>query len=137
MIMKLNGKGEGGFMESVIAVMVVVITLTAFLSFLAFFTSHNNDKDIDIPATDIFDHVSIVNGSIEADIYDIMTEMIERYGYRGMRVTLSTSGIYDSSLTMNAGTNDSDIILSKNGTIVVRSDDGRSVPVNYSMAVWI
>jgi uncharacterized membrane protein len=133
--MKLGRRGEGGFMESILAMMVIVITLTVFLSFLAFSTSPHHEKGTEIPA-DIFDDVRIVNGNIEADIGEMMTDTIERYGYRGMRVILTATGMYDSSITLNAGTNDSDNIFSKNGTIIVRSDDGRSVPVNYSVAVW-
>jgi hypothetical protein len=132
--MRLDGKGEGGFMESILAVMIIVITLTAFLSFLAFSTSHHHEREPVVP-TDMLDDVRIVNGKIDADIEAAMIDIIERYGYRGMRVTL-TSEIYGSSLTVNVGTNDSETILSKNGTIIIRSDDGRSVPVSYSVAVW-
>lgn len=122
-------------MESILAVMVIVITLTVFLSFLAFSTSQHHERETEIP-TDIFDDVRIVNGNIKADLENVMIDTIERYGYRGMRIILTATGIYDSSITLNVGTNDSDTIRSKNGTIVIRSDDGRSVPVNYSVAVW-
>jgi len=135
--MRPNGKGEGGFMESMLAVMIVVISLTAFLSFLAFSTSHEHEKEADIPA-DILNGVRIAGGNIEADIEDGMTSTIARYGYKGMKVILSTADpLFDSSLTITEGSCDSDVIRSRGGTIIVRSDEGRSVPVNYSMAVWL
>jgi Tfp pilus assembly protein PilV len=134
--MRLNKKGEGGYMESMLAVMVVVISLTAFLSFLAYSSSQHSEKEAEMPS-DILDDVRIINGQIEADIEGKMANAIERYGYEGMRVILSVSdGIYDSKLTVSVGSHDSDVILSKNGSMIVRSDDGRSVAVTYSMAVW-
>ena len=134
--MRLNRKGEGGFMESVLAVMVVVISLTAFLSFLALSVSQDHDGDPFIP-NDLLDDVRIVGGCIEADLEDRMYCVIERYGYDGMKIILEISdGIYHSSLTQSAGSCDSDRIFSKNGLISVRTDDGRSVPVRYSVAVW-
>ncbi|MDR0778881.1 MAG: hypothetical protein LBE48_05555 [Methanomassiliicoccaceae archaeon] len=134
--MRLNRRGEGGFIESVIAVMAIIITLTVFLSFLAFSTSQYDEREKEMPMS-ILDDVKIISGNIEADIEGTMDEIIGRYGYTGMRVILSAASIYDSSVTFSAGKNDSDKIISKNGTIIVRSDDGRSVPVNYSMAVWL
>ena len=134
--MRLNKKGEGGFMEAMVAVMAVIITLTAFLSFLALSISYDDEDDPDIPL-DLLDHVHIVNGKIEADIEERMDIIINRYGYAGMRVILSTAGsVFDSSLTVNAGITESDIIRSKGGTMIVKADDGRSVPVRYLVAVW-
>jgi len=135
--MDLNKKGEGGFPESVAAVMIVVISLTAFLSLLSFSVSIQIEKEADIPL-DMLNPVCIVNGCIEADVEQCMTEMMERYGYLGMRLTLSAAGaMYDSELIVSVGTRDHGDIRSKGGTIIVSSDGGRSVPVNYSVAVWI
>ena len=135
--MKMNSKGEGGFMESMVAVVVVIISLTAFLSFLAFSVSHDSEKEAEIPL-EMLSGVRIAGGSIEADgMEERMTAAIERHGYIGMRVILSaTDGIFDSKVTFNAGIQDSDIIRSGGGTIIVPADDGRSVPVNYTVAVW-
>ncbi|MDR0334904.1 MAG: hypothetical protein LBH69_03360 [Methanomassiliicoccaceae archaeon] len=134
--MNINKRGEGGFMESMIAVMIVVISLTAFLSFLAFSLSHDTEKATEVP-TEFLSGVRIANGNIEADIEDRMIAAAELHGFIGMRVTLSAvDGIYDSKLTLDVGHQDSDVIHTKGGTIVVRTDDGRSVPVNYSVAVW-
>ena len=134
--MKLNKKAEGGFMEAVLAVMAVVITLTAFLSFLSISLSDDHEAETEI-SLNILDDVRIVDGNIEADIEDKMNETVERYGYGGMKVVLSISnGIYDSSLTIGVGEFDSDVAASKNGTVTVRTDDGRTVPVSYSMAVF-
>ncbi|MCL2786645.1 MAG: hypothetical protein FWD81_05460 [Methanomassiliicoccaceae archaeon] len=135
--MKLNRKGEGGFMESMLAVMVVVISLTAFLSFLPFSMSVEDYVDHDI-RSDILDGVRISGGKIETEIGERIEETMIRYGYEGMTIILSVSdGIYGSEVTFSAGSRDSDNIVSKNGTITVRADDGRSVPVKYSMAVWL
>jgi hypothetical protein len=134
--MKLNKKAEGGFMESVLAVMAVVITLTAFLSFLSLSLSDEHEAETDIPAN-ILDNVRIVDGSIEADIEGKMNETVERYGYGGMKVILSISNsIYNTSLTVGVGSFDTDVVMSKNGTMTVETNDGRTVPVNYSMAVF-
>ena len=123
-------------MESMIAVMVIIITLTAFLSFLSFSMAYVPEKGIDVPL-DVLDDVSIVNGKIESDAEEKMLISMERYGFKGMRVILSVADTtYNSTLTLNLGSNDSDIITTKSGTIIVRSDDGRSVPVNYTVAVW-
>jgi len=133
--MKLNNKGEGGFMESMAALMIVIISLTAFISFLAFSISQESTTDNEIPLN-ILNDVRIVNGEIEADIEEKMLVSVETNGYAGMRVILSAAGIYDSSKTLNVGRQDSDAVNTRAGTIIVRTDDGRSVPVNYTMAVW-
>ena len=122
-------------MESMAALMIVIISLTAFLSFLAFSMSHENAMNNEIPLN-ILNDVRIVNGEIEADIEEKMLVSAETNGYAGMRVILSAGGIYDSKLTLNVGCQDSDVIDTRTGTIIVRTDDGRSVPVNYTVAVW-
>ena len=134
--MRLNSRGEGGFTESMVAVMIVVISLTAFVSFLAFSLSPGAERTADVP-TDFLNFVHIVNGNIEADIEDRMIASAELYGFAGMRVDLSAAdGTYDSVLTLNVGHQDTDVIHTKGGTIVVKDGNGRSVPVNYSVAVW-
>lgn len=117
--------------------MIVVISLTAFLSFLSFTTSFHAEKEADIPL-DMLDSVYIVNGCMEADVERRMADMTERYGWKGMRLILSAAGpMYDSELTVSVGACDAGPVISKGGTVIVPSDGGRSVPVNYSAAVWI
>ena len=136
--MKLNKKAEGGFTESIVAVIAVVITLTAFLSFLAVSLSHNDTTEPKGIPGDLFHDVRIVNGNIDADIEHRMISVKELNGYEGMKVVLSISdGIYDSEVTVSVGYFDSETIHSWVGTITVRTDDGRSVPVNYVTAVWL
>jgi hypothetical protein len=135
--MDLNKRGEGGFMESMVAVMIVVLSLTAFLSFLAFSLSEDTGAERDVMPLDILNDVRIVDGNVEADIEDKMNTAVRMYGLVGMRVILSADdGIYDSKLTVNAGSQDSDNIRTETGTIIVKADTGRYVPVNYLMAVW-
>ena len=124
-------------MSAMLAVLVVVISLTAFLSFLALSLSYEHEHEPDVPL-DVLGYVRIVDGNIEADIEEKMNEIIERYGYEGMTVILSIyDGIYDSSLTVRVGMFFSDNVLCENGTFTVKANDGRSVPVNYSVAVFL
>ena len=123
-------------MESMMAVMIIIITLTAFISLLAFSTSHHSERDIGIPSN-IFDDVCIVDGNIEAPVEERMKDTAERYGYQGMTVILTSADpFYDSEMTITVGSSDTDRIWSASGTMIVGTDDGRSVPVNYSVAVW-
>ena len=118
------------------AVMVVIIALTVFLSLLAHSTSYDDGKDISIPAN-MFNDVRLVGGNIEAPLEDRMNELVERYGYIGITVMLSTADpLYDSEITMTVGSSFADRIWSESGTLIVVTDDGRSVPVKYSMVVW-
>ena len=134
--MHFNKKGEGGFMEAMVAVMIVIISLTAFLSFLVHSSSQSSDDEKELPLN-VLDGVSVAGGKIVADIEDDMAMAMERYGYIGMRIEISSAdSILDSKVVVNAGYQDSDIIRSKCGTIIVKADDGRSVPLNYVMAVW-
>jgi len=136
--MRMNKKAEGGFMESIVAAIAVVITLTAFLSFLAVSLSSTAATEVKGIPQDLLRDVTIVNGEIEADIEEKMVAVKELNGYEGIRVILSVSdGIYDSELTVSVGKFDSDRIHSQTGTTMVRTDDGRNVPVNYVMAVWL
>ena len=122
-------------MGAMLAVIVVVISLTAFLSFLALSLSYEHEHEPDVPL-DVLGYVRIVDGKIEADIEEKMNETIERYGYEGMTVILVIDdGIYDSSLIVRIGTFFSDNVLCETGTFIVKADNGRSVPVGYSVAV--
>jgi len=134
--MKFNGRGEGGMIESMMAVMIVMIVLTAFISLLAFSTSYQDEKEIGIPAN-MFDDVRIVGGGIEAPMEERMADLAERYGYHGVTVILSTADhLYDSEIRITVGSSGTDRIWSVSGTMIVGTDDGRSVPINYSVAVW-
>ena len=123
-------------MESIVAVMVIVISLTAFLSFLAFSTTQEIEKEADVPL-EILDGIRIVNGSIETDAEERMIIIVERGNYLGIRLTLTMSGIYNDSVILNVGAFDTDVIISRSGSFIASSDDGRSVPIRYSLAVWI
>jgi len=134
--MRRGNKGEGGFIESMMAVLVVIVALTAFLSLLAHSTSYDDEKDISIPVN-MFNDIRIVNGNIEAPLEDRMNDLTERFGYRGITVMLSTADpLYDSAIMITVGSSDAERIWSKSGTLIAGTDDGRSVPVKYSMAVW-
>lgn len=129
--MRLNKKAESGFMGAIIAVMVVTISLTAFLSLLpsAF---EDTDDETDVP-TQILGGLSIVGGTIHSD-KDIQ-QIVEDNGITALRLILKVPAFMEDGCELNIGIPDSDNMQHISGTCIVNMD-GRTVNAEYGLAVW-
>ena len=122
-------KGEGGFAESITIMMIVVISLTAFLAILpsAFDANEREEK---MP-TDVLDGISISNSEMSFGT-DIGTAMAER-GFSAFRIVIRIIGTGETH-SASAGEIDPDNMSYASGTVLINAD-GRRVNAEYEMAV--
>jgi len=128
--MRLNKKGEGGFMESIVVMMVVIVALTAFLAILP--SAFNDDKDQDTIPTGFLNGISIEDSEIccSTDIEKTMRDG----GFSAMRLVIITIGI-DGTYELFFGERNSDDMTYTSGTILIDAG-GRKINAEYNLAVW-
>ena len=123
-------KGEGGFAESITIMIVVVISLTAFLAILpAAFSDNVREERMPV---DLLDNISISGSEISfgADIENAMSER----GFSAFRIVIKVIGT-DRTYEVSAGSGDQDGMMYRSGTVMA-DVDGRRMNAGYEMAVW-
>lgn len=129
-------KGEAGFMEAIIAVMVVSIALTSFLGLLAYSQTGQSVDCFDLN-TDFADHLSIENGEIIGDYEKPLNSFMERNDLNGIRFRMDIVGpASDASIDFHIGKKEGLNAQSVNGTASVNSDDGRTYVASYEVIYW-
>jgi len=128
--MRLNKKGEGGFMESVMVMMIVIISLTLFLAILP--SAFNNDKETDTIPTEFLNDIYVTDSGISCGI-DI-EETMKSDGFTAFRLVVRIIGI-DERYELSSGERSSDNMLYTSGTILVNFG-GRTMNAEYELAVW-
>jgi len=128
--MKLNCRGEGGFMESVVVMMIVIISLTAFLAILP--SAFNNDKEGETIPTEFLGDISIEDSKIccGTDIEKTMKDS----GFSSFRLMVKTIGI-GGTYELSSGERNSDDMMYTSGTILV-DFEGRTINAEYELAAW-
>jgi hypothetical protein len=128
--MRMNRKGEGGFMEAAAVTMAVVVSLSAFLAVLP--SAFDGDvKDETIPSG-FLDGISVTDSGISfgTDIERTMSDG----GFSAIRLTVRVIGT-DRTYEFSSGDRSSDNMSYHSGTVLV-SADGRKVNAEYELAVW-
>ncbi|MFA6709996.1 MAG: hypothetical protein WC067_01645 [Candidatus Methanomethylophilaceae archaeon] len=135
--MRLNKKAECEFMGAMIAVMVITITLTAFIGLLSYISVSDTTETADIE-TDYLSKLSIKNENIVGDIQSDLQEQIYSKNYKSIRLTVKTIGMISEDIfSAAAGEEKTDNVISKIGTLILQSDDGRRLAASYEVVVWI
>lgn len=134
--MKMDRKGDIGFLEAIMATMMVCMVLTAFTGFLA---GETMQDAAEIPGFDrsAADGVTVVDGAYRGDLTAALQQQADRWGYAGLTVRCYAPG--DSTLTAGSWH-----IGSLTGGIAgdrflrdIPADDGRLVPTVFEVAVCI
>lgn len=135
--MKLNKKGEGGFMEAMAAVMVVTIALTSFMGLLAYSELPTTEKSVEIDTT-FLNSLKIDDGVIVGDIHDELQYIADTNGIETITVNVKIVGnIALSTFTDTYGENRTTDVVSRTGTIYLDADDGRTFIASYEVICWI
>lgn len=135
--MRMNKKAECEFMGAMIAVMVITVTLTAFIGLLGYISISDTTETDDIE-TDYLSKLSIKNENIVGDVQDDLQEQICSNDYNFIRLTVKTIGlISEDTFSASAGEKKTDNVISKTGTLILQSDDGRRLAASYEVVVWI
>ncbi len=130
--MRFNRKGDMGFPEAMMAVMVVMIVLTVYLGA---FLIHAHTSEDDVPEfnTNVLSGISIENDRVTGDLYQDLSGYVEHNGYRGAIITCCVPGdSVECDLSFSFGDIDGDI-TTKRFTRVIPSDDDRMIPVVFEV----
>lgn len=135
--MKMNNKAESGFMEAMAAVMIVTVTLTAFIGLLTYTSISDTSETIDIE-TAYLNKLSIKSEKIVGNIQNDLQEQVDINEYKSIRLTVKIIGLVsDDTFIISAGEKTTNNVASKTGTITLQSDDGRRLAASYEVVVWI
>ena len=129
-------RGEGGFMEAMVAFSAVTVALTLFLGLLAYSDLGNADdsKELD---TEFLERLTIEDGRIVGYDDSHIYRFIERNDLNGAEVKVTVAGhLSDASLDEMTGTTDGNNVGTVTGTFSIHSDDNRTFVASYEVIYW-
>jgi len=134
--MKVGRRGDIGFLEAIMATMMVCMVLTAFTGFLA---GETMQEAAEIPSFDRTSTygVTITDGAYRGDLTAALQQQADRWGYAGLTIRCYSPG--NSTLTegnwhigsMTGGMTGDRFLRD------VPADDGRLVPTVFEVAACI
>ncbi len=128
-------KGLGGFMEAMVAMMIVTIAMTSFISLIAYNELPTSNDDVMIDTSYL--RFTVVDNKITGDIQDQMELSCEKYGLLGINVDVRLIGpLFDDEKRYQCGITDSENNRVKNGTLRLSCDDGSIVLASYKVTQW-
>lgn len=133
--MKLNRRGDIGFPEAMMAVMIVTIVLTAYL---AAFATGVVDRTENAPAFDrrVTEDARVSEGRIVLGTEGRMESFVDKADCNGLTVRCTVPGHKTiEPLDAVAGTADGKV-SGERYTQLLRSDDGRVYSAVFEVGVW-
>ncbi len=131
--MRMDRKAEGSFAETMVAMMVVTIALTVFMTVFAY--SLQSDTREQTVSTDFADSLRIEGGEIVGVDGSYVEDECTRRGYSSMLITIETAGDVNGARLVLGRSIDSDFTYVR-GTADVPCDDGSVVIVNYEVVAF-
>lgn len=129
-------RGEGGFMEAIIAFAAVTTALTVFLGLLAYSEIGNADSTI-VLDTEFIENLTIEDGRFTGYDDSSLHRSIERNDLNGIELKVNVAGhLSDASLDDVIGMTEGNNIGTISGTFSVHSDDGRTFVASYEVIYW-
>ena len=122
-------------MEAIVAMMIVTIAMTSFISLIAYneLPTFNDDVMIDTS----YLRFTVVDNKITGDIQDQMELSCEKYGLLGINVDVRLIGpLFNDEKRYQCGITDSENNRVKNGTLRLSCDDGSIVLASYKVTQW-
>ena len=129
-------RGEGGFMEAIIAFAAVTTALTVFLGLLAYSEIGNADSTIDLD-TEFIENLTIEDGRFTDYDDSGLRRFIERNDLNGTELKVDVAGhLSDASVDDVIGVTEGNNVGTISGTFSVHSDDGRTFVASYEVIYW-
>jgi len=122
-------------MEAMVAMMIVTIAMTSFISLIAYneLPTFNDDVMIDTS----YLRFTVVDNKITGDIQDQMELSCEKYGLLGINVDVKLIGpLFNDEKRYQCGITDSENNRVKNGTLRLSCDDGSIILASYKVTQW-
>ena len=131
-----NRKGEGGFLEAIVALMIVSIALTGFLGLLSYSELGKMDDSVHLD-TGFIEELELYDGRITGETDGQMLRFIEKNGLNGAELKVYVAGgLSNASLDNIYGIDDGNNAASFMGTFSIPSDDGRVFVASYEVIYW-
>ena len=129
-------RGEGGFMEAIVAFSAVTVALTLFLGLLAY-TELGNAEDTKDLDTEFVEKLTIEDGQIIGYDGSHIDRFIERNRLNGAEVKVTVAGyLSNASLDERTGATDGNNVGTITGTFSIHSDDNRTFVASYEVIYW-
>lgn len=138
--MRMNGRGDIGFMEAMSAAMVVTLVLTAFVGAFSLHTAENEYRSAGLDTERFESSIYIADGNLAGDITDELEKQLERTGIKGATVRFAPAPGYGGTLSVSgtlffeAGEKTGNVSTERK--LVSVSGDGITVPVNMEVMTW-
>ncbi len=132
--MRMDRKAEGSFAETMMAMMVVTIALTMFLTMFVHSQQTSAEWDPDI-STDFADGLRLENGEITGIDASYLEDECTRKGFSSMVVIISTAGPGEP-VTLRLGEPSETEYTYVSGMTVIPCDDGTAVPATYEVVAF-
>ena len=124
-------KGIGGFIEAMLALSIIVVSVTLFMGILAGQSIDDCEEEID---TAFISSLQVVDGRISDDL-DI-SFVTERYCYSAVELDVSISVPSEDSFSFSYGDTENTPQRTLSGTVLLKDDEGRTVLASYRMVLW-
>lgn len=129
-------RGEGGFMEAIMAFAAVTAALTVFLGLLAYSELGRTDGTVDLD-TEFIENMTIENERFTGYDDSGLHRFIERNGLNGTELKIEVAGhLSDASLDDTIGITEGNNVGTISGTFPVHTDDGRTFVASYEVVYW-
>ena len=123
-------------MESIAAVMVVTVALTAFMGALAYSELADEKREVDIDMH-FLDALHVEDGRIVGNVTPHLTEIREKNNYSGIDLKIRLVGYTDDSRTFTSGNRSADDVRYFSGSMPIETDKGETVLASYEMEVFL
>ncbi len=131
--MRMDRRAEGSFAETMVAMMVVTVALTVFMTVFAY-SLQTEDRELPI-STDFTESLRIEDGNIVGIDESYINEECTRRGYSSMVISIETAGDVNRACLLLGHSTDSDFSYVR-GTVDIPCDDGTVVIGNYEVVAF-
>ena len=131
--MRMNRKAEGSFVETMAAMMVVTIAVTAFMGVLAY-TQVPEEKDLQV-SDDFVEDLKIENGVIVGVDQEYIDDECTRKGFSSLVIIVKTVGDNNRAELRIGQSSESDF-KAINGLADIPCSDGTTVLVSYEVVAF-
>lgn len=134
--MRLDKKGDLGFPEAILAVMIVTLVLMIYLGAFVIQTGTEDDESPELD-DEILSGISIRDNEFTANIDDGLYKFLERNDYKGIKIECWTPGnLIESHYSHLLGNMDGKL-QEEHYLKTISSDDGRMIPVIFEVTLCI
>lgn len=135
--MKADRRGEGGFFEAMVAMMIISVALTALFGHMALWqVGAQSSEDVIAPFLEIKPRLE--DGSLELPgAIALMEELLSEPGVQAVALEIELTGMEgENSWRLLLGETGDAAPSSWRATSLLEASGGRTLPASYLLTVW-